>query len=562
MQHATTRIARNAAVPPASIAAAREAYVRGDFDAVLNALSDATLGSAAPVEARLLRARALLKLRRALDVLAELPSPECEAVSDKDARATARMLHAVAVSRTDPQRGAALLARAADTAASEDAHSAVRAEIAYYRAVAHWSEGDLVSASRLAITAERSGRDVLAVRATFLRAFIASATPGQTRYTDALGLFNAAARAYARCRERDVDLATNIAEQIASLEQTVRCATNPGSHVQRGRRRTLPGSAFGPAVPSRSRLRMCCNDAWSFALDGDYAAAFRTIREAEQNAPTEAWRVWALGSRAAIAVACGEPASAKTFADDAMQRSSHVDWTKTNDEERVAFLQLAEAYAYLGDRRSAADAFARFDAAWHPMDATRVLREAERDPRLSGWIAHVRGLAQRAHGDDVAAGASFSAAVDAFASCGYLWREALALIELDRTPGRGAAGTHLDRAVALIAEHFPHSFLARRLGPWMRAAVDPVVSALSPAEREVLRHLLDGRSQREIAVTTGRAYNTVRTQMQALHRKLRTSSEHQIVVACARRGIGSPSWAFSSPSKPRNNSAKARTAAG
>jgi hypothetical protein len=40
-------------------------------------------------------------------------------------------------------------------------------------------------------------------------------------------------------------------------------------------------------------------------------------------------------------------------------------------------------------------------------------------------------------------------------------REAFALIELDAIPGRGAAGADLDRAVALIREHFPNSFQRR-----------------------------------------------------------------------------------------------------
>jgi DNA-binding CsgD family transcriptional regulator/tetratricopeptide (TPR) repeat protein len=477
-------------------------------------------------------------------VLDELPEGTHATLGDKDERAVVRMLHDVAVSRIDLGRGIGLLAQTALAAAKERAHSAVRAEIAYYRALAYWSAGDLPNATRFAHDAERAGRDVLAVRATFLRAFIAAASPATTRYSEALELFRAASRAYARCRERDVDLATNIVEQIASLEQTTRSSTNAGSHAQRRGRRLLPGSFFGPAVSTSARLRLCCNDAWLFALDGDAVSAFRIMREAEENAPSDAWRVWALSFRAVIAVIFGERAGARTFADDAIERASAVSWSSTTDEERIAFLQLAETYAYLGDANAAAASLARFDGFANPMDNTRVLRDGERDPRLAGWIAHVRGLVQRGHGDHGAAGASFSVAVGVFASCGYLWRDALALIELDATPGRGDAGADLDRAVALIREHFPHSFLVRRLGPWMRAAVDPVIATLSPAEREVLRYVLDGRSQREIADATGRAYNTVRTQTQALHRKLGTSSEHQIVAACAQRGVGSPSWSF------------------
>ena len=155
---------------------------------------------------------------------------------------------------------------------------------------------------------------------------------------------------------------------------------------------------------------------------------------------------------------------------------------------------------------------------------------------------------------------ALAAAVEAFRSCGYLWREAVSLIELEAIPGPAASGIHLDRAVALIREHFPQSFVGRRLGPWARAAVDPLVAMLTPAERAVLRHILEGRSQKEIAETTGRAYNTVRTQVQSLHRKLGTSSDLQIVVACARRGIGAPSWGFAANTESTPRAAYSRVA--
>jgi DNA-binding CsgD family transcriptional regulator len=154
------------------------------------------------------------------------------------------------------------------------------------------------------------------------------------------------------------------------------------------------------------------------------------------------------------------------------------------------------------------------------------------------------GLVRRGEGDVTGAATALTAAVEAFKSCGYLWREAVSLIELDALLCAIGSGARLDRAVRLIRENFPHSFVALRLGPWARTAADPVVGALTPAERDVLRHVLEARTQQEIADVTGRAYNTVRTHMQALHRKLGTSSNAQIIVACARRGIGAPSWGF------------------
>ncbi len=539
----------NPGISPFPLDAAREAYVRGDYVAVLDLLAAARIGEPAPIEAWLLRARALLRLRRPDDVAAEL-APVLPAIADVDERTTAAMLHGAALARLVPARGIAVLAAIADTAQRERAHTAVRAEISYFRAVAHWSADELERADELARDAQRNGRDVLAVLAMQIRAWIAATKPTETRYADALAIWRNAARAYVRCRERDLDLATMILQQTASLEQTLRSATVRGTHRSTRGARTLPGSAFPTITPTTQFLRLCYDDGWLFALDGDLSTALAKLREAEEASTTPAWRVWARATSAAILAFFGENGAARESADSAAARARVIDWNATTDDEHLAYLHLAETYAYLGDARAATEALTRFDEIGKPVDATRILRRPERDPRLVGWYAHVLGLVRRGEGDVVGAEASLTSAAAAFRSCSYLWREAVTLIELDALPGPSASGMHLDRAVALIREHFPQSFVGRRLGPWARAAVDPLVATLSPAERAVLRHILEGRSQKEIAETTGRAYNTVRTQVQSLHRKLGTSSDLQIVVACARRGIGAPSWGFAATREP------------
>jgi DNA-binding CsgD family transcriptional regulator len=550
-----TRHARRAGAgtSPFPISAARDAYVRGDFRSVLDLLASVRIGEPAPVEAWLLRARALLKLQRPEDAAAEL-APLLPIVADVDERTTAAMLHGAALARMVPAHGIAVLAAIADTAQRERAHAAVRAEISYFRAIAHWSADELERAEELAREAQRNGRDVLAVRALQLRAFIAMRSPPDTRYMDALTLFRGAARAYGRCRERDLDLAMIIVSQIAALEQTLRSATVRGTHRSE---RALPGTAFAAAVPSAAFLRLCYDDACLFALDGDGAAALSRMREAEEAAQTPAWRAWARAGCAAIASMLGESAAARTYADAANALARTIEWDTTTDDERVAFIHLAEVYANLGDARAATAALAAFDGIARPMDATRILRQRDRDPRFAGWYAQIVGLVRRGEGDATAARDALTAAAESFRSCGYLWREALALLELDALDHDGPPGAPLERALSLVRDHFPNSFLTRRLGPWERATVDPLVGMLTPAERDVLRHILEGRSQKEIAEATGRAYNTVRTHVQTLHRKLGTKSDLQIVVACARRGIGAPSWGFGGAADPDRRRSRA-----
>ncbi len=486
--------------------------------------------------ARLLRARSLLKLQRPKDALAELPEREVLALTDADIRSTARMLRGHALARIDASKGAAVLAALAAEIEPLRIATAVRAEITYFRALAHWSTGELDEAAQLACAVEWSAGDVLAVRAMTLRGFIAMS---KCSYDGALLLFRASARAYGRCIERDADLAATIAHEIASLEQTLRSATETGSH----RKRTFPGEGLEPVVVTPDRLSITYNDAWLYALDGEAPAAFRKAREvtvlaeALDSAP---WRVWALGNAAAIAAAFGEHAGALGFVEAAEDLAVSVSWNATRDNQRLALLQLAEVRAAVAPE-TASDALRRYDTVTAPMDRTRVLRDRSSDSRLLAWDTFVRGLVWRAQGQRDIAATHFSKAAQVFRLSGYLWREAHALIELSMTTREREP---LERAFEIVSTNFPRSFLVRRFGAWARASLDPVGSSLTPAQREVLRFLLEGHTGPEIAALTRRSYNTVRTHIQALHRAFGTHSEHQLVVACARRGIGAPSWTY------------------
>ena len=513
---------------------------------MLELLADARIGDPYPIEGWLLRARALLELGRPADVAAEL-APLLPAIPNADERATAAMLHAAALATLAPSRGIELLAAIAQTARRERAHPAIRAEIAYIRAVADARAGALEAADRFAVEAQCGGHGLVSVRATQLRASVAESRPRASRYADALELYRAAAAAYARCREVDGELAAALAQRIAGLEQTLRSAQVPGTHRTRHGRRGLQNRLTVPVPSSPAALRLHYDDAYLYALDGEGVPALALMREAEDAAPTAAWRVWAQASCAALAAFFLERAAARTFADRATANAHVIDWNAAGAVERGAFLHLAEVYASLGEAATASAALREFDGLAPCPHAERDGGDA--DPRQAGWYAHVAGLVRRGEGDLRGAAESLHAAVDVFHAHGCRWREVLSLIELDALRGP-APGEFLDRAVAMIAEHFPVSFLVRRLSPWSRAAIDPVVGTLTPAELDVLRHMLDGRCQRDIAHLTGRAYNTVRTQVQGLHRKLGTSSDLQIVAACARRGIGAPSWPFTVRHEP------------
>lgn len=95
-----------------------------------------------------------------------------------------------------------------------------------------------------------------------------------------------------------------------------------------------------------------------------------------------------------------------------------------------------------------------------------------------------------------------------------------ALLSLERAEFGGAA--KLVRAAAAAMREFTTS---ERLSS---------SHALTPAERDVLRELSEGRSNQEIADALGRSHNTVRVQVSSILRKLEASSRTE-AVAIARR---------------------------
>ncbi|MDQ6925809.1 MAG: LuxR C-terminal-related transcriptional regulator, partial [Candidatus Eremiobacteraeota bacterium] len=157
------------------------------------------------------------------------------------------------------------------------------------------------------------------------------------------------------------------------------------------------------------------------------------------------------------------------------------------------------------------------------------------DPRFAATDDYVRGLVLRTTGREAAARKLLKSAAHRYTGCGHLWRAVAARLTLAETWPRVA---DLDELREIVAQHFPNSFLARRVG--VDALADPIVAGLTPAQRDVLALLLDGRNAREIAAHTGRAYNTVRVHIDRLREAFKTASIHALVVDCHRRGIVLP----------------------
>ncbi len=410
------------------------------------------------------------------------------------------------------------------------------------RARAHWLCGDYDQALRFALAAEAADADVIGVRAAQLRGFVAVS---QQRFPEALDLFRSVFDRYKRCRKRDESLVEQTVLQVASLELTLRSAHEPGSHGALAARRIHPWEPVQLGWSSAACAQRMALDGWLYGLDGDASEALGLMRQADDLAPTPAWRVWALAQRASLALAFGETSSARDFATQAQAIVRDVDWEAIAGEERVGLLLLSEVLAALAPAAAPA-LVGRYDAL-PPRSPNGGLEDG---PRLRALELHVHGLVARANGEGLEARALLADAASAWRAIGNRWRTALALVELDATETAAGpalveqrtppSGFHLEAAALIVREHFPRSFLARRVGGWLAVYDDPVAAALAPHKRQVLRLVLAGLDNKQIATRLGLRYNSVRSYVAELHAAFGTHSDRELFAACVRRGITGP----------------------
>lgn len=552
-----TRSPSNALVSPSLVDAARDAWFRGDFDACLEMLEKAgpVAEAVGQREAALLRSRALLRLRRPDEAL-DLLGPVMSTFRGVDEVCTARMLHGEAVARAqDVDRGLELLRELYAESDALSAHPAIRGEIAYKIAFAYWIKRDHRNTLRYAVAAEAAHADIISVRAAFLRGFVAAA---REHYVEALALFKSALNKYRACRERDQDLIELIVVQIASFEVNLRSAAVQGTH---GLPPEVGTRIVRSDTPGVSRMQLASLDSWLYAFDGEKDRAFELARLAQRLAPTPAWTVWALANRAHLKAAFGDLVSARELGADAFETVSTIDWNGYCGEERMALLLLAQTLA-VTDPQGAVTVLSLYDDLTTDVDRSMMLKD---EVRL--WIVetHVRGLVHRIRGECQEAFEAFKKVRATAQRIGIIWRAALALIEIDATPLGGRGDFYLEAAARMVHEHFPRSFLAHRLGRWNAAYRDPVATKLAPLERKVLRHVLEAKSQKEIAGALGLTLDTVGYYVKTLLRKFEVRSTLELAVTCYKRGMGSPSWwcseedrriVIASMKRPRNRASK------
>jgi DNA-binding CsgD family transcriptional regulator/tetratricopeptide (TPR) repeat protein len=520
-----------------AIALARKAWTAADYSNCLARLESNGLwvDDSFRASALLLRGRTLLRMGCSRQVL-DLLGPALVSLTGIES-CKARMLYASALARIgEPIQALELLDEVAADARMLPADSDTLAEIAYFQGIGHWIQRNLKQCEWFARTVERARADVLSVRGTQLVAFVESA---RGDYHRALRTFRRALVAYRSCRNRDNDLAATIRLQIAVLEAQLRSKHITGSH-RNARARRVPADSRS-FEQSATRCAAAYLDAMQFAHDGNASSAMRKAHECMRLAPTTPWQIYALVVRAIISSNFNERENSGDLLAQAVEISTTVRWEDMRSGESIALLLLAESLARTDPQR-AIDCMTRYEAAVRFQE--RLFVSSEGDARRVAHEAFVRGLVARAAGDGASARVLLVKAQRGFRGIFWLWREAVALIELDATPFAATSPQpfHLENAASIVREHFPKSFVGRRLGRWQNVYADPVAARLLPGQRQILRYALDGYSAKEIATAVGRSTKTVGNQLSKLHEAFGVRTTLQLVAVCDRRGLGTPAW--------------------
>jgi len=259
---------------------------------------------------------------------------------------------------------------------------------------------------------------------------------------------------------------------------------------------------------------------WIDALSGDELSAFRRFRLAADLAPSDHWRVLCLIDRAYLARSTGERAFATDQLYAAHEHAAKLSWNETADEERAALIVMAELFADV-DAALAQRYLAQFRSIGNV--ASPLLPYGE-DPRVRAFALYSAGVALTRLGEPEDAQPMLRDAFETFDAYEYGWRAALCALALGQLTN--------DPRWMVQARHriapWPRSWIAREISSApVRKATEELVSN---AQRQVLRLVLTGKRNTEIAAELGRSPNTVRNHIAEIFKAYNVRSRSELIA--------------------------------
>ena len=196
--------------------------------------------------------------------------------------------------------------------------------------------------------------------------------------------------------------------------------------------------------------------AWLDALAGNHLSAYRHFRSAIKLGPTTARRAEAVAGLGYLAREMGEAINAAECVAEAEELVAQVDWSASDNDERLALLHLATLVAP-SDPGRAAQHVDRYKAI--PKLINRMYVTAHGNPIDRAKEAHAFGLVAKAQFGATFALPLLHEAFGLFRSVSSNWRAAAVALDLYELAGDGAMLHYAQEHAARI----PQSWLARRL---------------------------------------------------------------------------------------------------
>ncbi len=494
------------------------AWLAGDAERVLALCVALPAGEATTVRAMVLRARALLRLRRTREAIALLESrPVVEATGDEGATAT--MLLGTAYGRSgDVERGLAILGDASRRASQAD--PSIRSEIALGIALAHYQRREFERAE-LALRDVDPGSDLIYARALECRGWIAKV---QNDFRAAVAAFEASLAQLDRCRQFDRFLEANLVTTLGYIAVELLDFTRWDALRERARMMSWesPGVQY-------YRFWFEMNRSMAHEIAGRPRDALQAARNAAACAPSDAFGLFAHCRRAAVLFSYGELLGFEDLAAFIRAEFEAIDLRLLHAFEEINLpVVVAETLALIGDGAGASAALHRLDTL-----SPAQLALLHDEPMKRAYLSFVEGLAADANSDAFSAQHRYRDALRVFTDIGMTRRAILAALRLGELNG--------DPELLAFVEDYARTLpgaswirtRATRFAAWQ---TDPVLANLTRAEREVLELLHEGKSTAEMAAIRGRSTQTIRNTVSKLLRTFSVDNRQALIKECSSRG--------------------------
>lgn len=501
---------------------AQRCWLAGDAERVL-ALTEVRPGRAAlSTRVALLRARALLRLRRTRESIEVVESLELARAGAPE-RATAAMLVGTAYARGgDVERGLAVLGEAAGMAPPDDV--AIRSETALGIALAHYQRRAFGAAAR-ALDDVDPASGIVYARALECRGWIAKT---ENDFAAAVAAFDASLAQAERSAQTDRFLEANLIATMSYIAVELLDLARCEALLERAQRTSWESSGL-----EYYRFWLEMNRSMADEIAGRPREALQAARNAALCAPSGAFRLFAQCRRAAVLFSYGELLGFEDLAASISADFATIDLAVLHEFEEINVpVVVAETLALIGDGERAAAALERLETM---SPSQRALLGDE--PMKRAYFAFVEGLVADANNDALRARHRYREALRSFTAIGMTRRALLAALRLHALHADDALLAFIrEQAVALPAGSWIRDESAR-LSAW---SSDPLLAQLTRAEREVLELLYAGKSTTEIAAVRARSAQTIRNIVSKLLRTFAVDNRQALLNACARRGAFPP----------------------